>query len=185
MSNIIVFEPHADDAFISLDQTMRDMIDEGSNVCIVTVFTDKKRASEGRAYADSIEAEHHPLFLRESNMNGDLVESEIKIRYRVEGYRKEKEPCICVFPLGLQHPDHIALSKMSSSDGLVYVDMPYGAKQKNQEVLNSAVTGCIVSSIKFPGKRKWRRSTLFPSQSKFFYFEGLEDRVIPEILLFK
>ena len=51
MSNIIVFEPHADDAFISLDQTMRDMIDEGSNVCIVTVFTDKKRASEGRAYA--------------------------------------------------------------------------------------------------------------------------------------
>lgn len=176
---ILIIEPHPDDAFLSvgwhLEKVWRDY-----DRTILTVYADSRRGKEAEGYAKALGARSIVLGLKESRMG-----SSGPIR-RIEPLRAmldDLEWDIIVFPLGLQHPDHRRVSATRPSGSLLYLDTPYQSKLKNNEYLNSRVEGRRIHSIVFPPKQKWKRSEVFKSQAKFFYFNPFHLWKLPEVIL--
>lgn len=176
---IIVVEPHPDDAFLSvgwhLEKVWRD--DERT---ILTVYANAQRGKEAEQYAKVLGARSIVLGLAESPMGSSgpirIIEP---LREVLEGLEWDT----IVFPIGLQHPDHRRVSVTRPPGSLLYLDTPYQSKLKNNEYLNRLVDGKTVYSIVFPPKQKWKRTEIFKSQSKFFYFNPFHLWKLPEVIL--
>lgn len=168
---LTVVEPHADDAFLSLHDTLRN----GDGVRIVTVFGSDRRMKEAERYAETIGAEHVALGYPESKMSGDGV-TNVEIPYW-EG--------VMAWPLGIQHPDHRGLRKLARPGDLIYGETPYLAKQKNREEINRAMRGLTVYSYRTAGALKWKSkwTSIFRTQSAFFFYELENCKRSPELLL--
>lgn len=74
-----------------------------------------------------------------------------------------------VGPLGLQHPEHLAVAGAVSADAS-YVEIPYAYKTSMAAATSAALTGRTMVSWMRPNARKWRHHGLFKTQAKFFYF---------------
>lgn len=158
---ITVVEPHSDDAFLSLGGHIEAWAKEGKSVRIVTVYCDKKRAREARAYANAVGADHDYLLLKEGEVvrPGDLT------------------PLLfgqAIFPLGIKHPDHRRVRVAAPFDTWLYLDTPYQSTQANGPEVNSLAKGLPMVSFLKPPSRKWRHIPLFKSQSLFFHYNPAE-----------
>jgi len=180
---IVVIEPHPDDAFLSLGWHLEEVWKEHEKL-IITVYANEARNKEAETYARTIGAEHIGLKLVESDMNSvstiravpELVKQLKEIRLTTDS--------LVIFPLGLQHPDHLRVAATRTAGCLRYVDTPYQTKLKLGDDLATKAEGKTLYSIRFPGKRKWRHKDIFKSQSKFFHYnEELLSSRLPEIVL--
>lgn len=176
---IWVIEPHSDDAFLSLHQHIKNWIKEGQEVSILTIYSSHKRDAEGRAYAESIGAGYKSLTIPWGNGLKDKIP--ILPSFKTWGIGNYTQ---LVFPLGLQHPEHLAVRSHAPKSCWFYLDTPYQAKQKLAEDLQAKIENMKVVSILYPNKIKWKSIDFFKSQAKFFYFNPASKlQGIPEILL--
>lgn len=176
---ILVIEPHPDDAFISLGWHLEKLWAKDERT-ILTVYATPRRAKEAEAYAQAIGASSIVLGLSESPM-GSLgpIRPERALRQALGALKWDR----ILFPLGLQHPDHLRVAATRTGGAERYLDLPYAAKLKLAESLSKRAEEMRTVSICFPPKRKWRYAPIFKSQSKFFYFNPLQDYKLPEIVL--
>lgn len=165
--SILVVEPHSDDAFLSLGWHLEKLWKDKERT-ILTVFCDKKRAKESSEYAHRIGCNSICLM---AEQGGEIPE------------RAAGNYDVAIFPLGLQHEDHLRVRKLAPNDAMFYLDTPYQTKQMNAEALTEAVTGHTLVSIAYPHKMKWRRKEIFKSQAKFFHFNPMQDYKVPEIIV--
>ena len=181
---ILVVEPHPDDAFLSLGWHL-EKVWAGDEKTILTVYADERRDKEAKAYADAVGAGHICLGLSESKMDSPTTSIKAIPELRSKLHELEAEGYdLILFPLGLQHPDHIRVAVSRPPDAARYVDTPYQTKQKLADTLLSKTKGMVIESVLYPPKRKWRHGTLFKSQSLFFHYNaGLGDSLLPEMVL--
>lgn len=177
--HIVVIEPHPDDAFLSLGWHL-EHIWANHNRTIVSVYANEKRSKEASHYAHAIGASSISMGLEESRMDsgGPIVPE------RALDKLLSDLPCDhLVFPIGLQHPDHLRVKAVAWGGSWFYLDTPYQTKQKLQEDLATATSGKNIVSICYPSTRKWRHIPIFQSQSKFFHFNPMKGLCIPEIIV--
>lgn len=187
---IVVVEPHADDAYLSLHQHMVDWVKEGKKVVILTVFSGtRKRARDGQAYADVIGAQWDGLGFEEG-LDDPFKDHEFNpLANMFLSALYNAATISVVVPIGIQHTEHKAVSSWIRQSEVVdkdelyfYAEIPYYSKLKNQEDANSMLVGSRIVSIKKPKHYKadekyWK---CFKDQSKFFHFnpaEGMKDIV--------
>lgn len=167
--SICVIEPHVDDCFISLGWHIENLWKD-KDVTILSVHCDDKRSKEAKAYASKVGAVSACLGLEQGK---EVV---------CKPYFWDKFDVV-LFPIGLQHPDHLRVRNLAPNDAMFYLDTPYQSKQMNAQALAEAVVGRTLVSIAYPHKRKWRHKEIFKSQSKFFHFNPMQDYKIPEIIV--
>jgi hypothetical protein len=179
-----IVEPHVDDAFLSMHSHMKHWIKSGRNVGILTVFSTSLRDKEGEEYAKSIGASHRSLTIKEGmkGLNGSSPNIPPVDDWCIDISAGDR----MVFPIGLQHPDHIRVRDAAPDNAWYYLDTPYQAKQKLGEDLLSKIVGMRILSIIYPHANKWKSIPIFKSQAKFFHFNPAEKMLrIPEILVRK
>lgn len=179
---IIVVEPHADDAFLSVGWHLQKLW-EGIDKTIITVFSDPRRTKEANSYAEAVGATSVVLGLAEAKMlSGEKSRAIQPLREWLNENLQESDQVY--FPLGLQHPDHISVALTRPAGAYRYLDTPYQAKLKLSEELLKKAPGMSIQSICFPPKNKWKHIPLFKSQAKFFHFnQDLKESKLPEIIL--
>lgn len=187
---IVVVEPHADDAFLSVGGLMELWIETGMPVTILTVYSGtRKRAVDAKAYANAIGAKWVGLGGVEfgSMKPGDPAGTLPPVPQPLF------EGATVLLPLGIGgHPEHHAVRDLFH-DALVapalggedvtmwgmpvlyYVDQPYATKLKNQEELDGTLTERKIFAIMRPGARKYRHVKLFKDQAYFFFNENGKD----------
>lgn len=186
---LLVVEPHPDDAFLSLGWHLEKVWPKTgviTGVTILTVYHDDRRGKEGKAYADKVGAEWIGLGLDESAMLSSRQGTR-KVDHLLSWMDDNRETFdVSVFPVGLQHPDHMRVAATRERTSLRYLDTPYAQKRKLEEELIERTEGLPVLSIAFPPKTKWRHKGIFKSQSKFFFYNSnLEEYRAPEIVFGK
>lgn len=178
---ILVVEPHPDDAFLSLGWHIRKLWAE-EDVTILTVYADARRTKEATAYAESVGAKSLCLGLAETKMlaSGTKTRMVPELATALKGIPYDR----VIFPLGLQHPDHLSVAATRPAGAWRYLDTPYQTKQKLGESLNQKMDGMLIRFICFPPKRKWDSIPIFKSQAKFFHFNAdIIHARVPEIIV--
>lgn len=175
---IVVIEPHPDDAFLSLGWHLAELWKEEERV-IVTVYCNEKRGKEAEAYAKAIGARSVTLGLEESNLRSSGPTTPPEALAALLG---DYTGARLLFPLGLQHPDHLRVAKAAPRGAERYVEVPYQTKQMLQKELRLKMKGKVVRSIVYPPSRKKALAKVFKSQGMFFHYNPLACR-IPEIVL--
>ena len=179
---ILVIEPHADDAFLSLGGHIAHWVKQEEEVTIMTVYGDEKRMNEAKQYAVAVGAKWIGLGVPETG--GGLTRGgkpgEVILPDSVLGF-----DTVCG-PVGLQHPEHKAVAAALDVKLLLlrYLEIPYGYKQKNRKAVNRAICGGHIASFLQPNKRKMRHAPIFKTQSKFFFYNPTGALAVhPEILI--
>ena len=172
---IYLIEPHADDVYLSLHHHFihDKSIWAGMEKTIITVYGNKQRAAEGAMYAGLVKAEHFCLGCVEG---GGLGKPSGEIPPPKTWRVQFKPGDTLVFPLGLQHPEHLAvrslIKKLPGRDKLrvlYYLDSPYYSKQKLSGEILEAVAGLKVVSLLWAGKSKEKHAHIFKSQGRYFF----------------
>jgi len=171
--HLLIVEPHADDAYLSLHEHILRWRLGGYAITILTVQSAvENRAEEAKAYAGAVGVEWAGL-----GYDYGALPDEIDL--------SPYDPTLIVGPFGIQHPDHIRIREILHPD-LLYFDIPYYRKQKNQAALNEQFTNLELHSLytPSPSKRHKKYWGCFTSQNKFFYFNPPRELArIPEILV--
>lgn len=169
---MIIVEPHADDAFLSMGGIIEREIRAGVVLEILTVYSGTRdRAQDAYAYAQAVGADWTGLGFEEkgnARVNGPAECS-------LDMY--PLDPLATYYlPLGFAHPEHAFVRDLFSKalNRAYYLDQPYGSKLKNQPLVLDALRGRTILDIYKPGARKWRHIPLFRDQSKFFFYNNVE-----------
>ncbi len=185
MDHVVVVEPHADDAFLSLGGHIEGWRKSGVAVTIVTVFSaTRKRAVDAERYAVAVGASWVGLGASEDSGPERLAEGGRATRNLVPRVLAEargplgrggtpRKGVQLVGPLGIKHPDHQMVASTLRDLGeraWAYVDQPYASTLVNAEETNALLKGTRVVSWLKPHLRKYRHAPLFKDQAKFFYF---------------
>jgi len=145
-TNLVIVEPHADDAFLSLHDHILEWVREGNHVCIVTPSSEPRRMREAEAYARKVGADWMEFKSGDILPTGQLV-----------------------LPLGIKHPDHTRVRRTFDAPAAwFYLDMPYALVQRDGDLVASAMRGLEVVSFLKPHGRKWQDLKIFESQSSYF-----------------
>lgn len=199
---IIVIEPHADDAFLSVGGLLEGWIKAGQDVGIVTVYSGtRNRAKDAKAYADAIGAKWWGMggveygSMKPGDPAGAFPTGEAAMAVwgmlgapLGDGGRKVKH---VILPLAIgEHPEHFEVKTvfqnslvvpqsprhpLHGTSVLYYVDQPYAAKLKAQEEVDDTLHGRKIFAIHRPGARKYRHVGLFKDQAMFFYYNSPRD----------
>lgn len=184
----LIVEPHPDDAFLSLGEHIEKAWKE-DQIYIVSVYADKRRTSEAVNYAAAVGAGSFSFELVQSKMKGERGKGiEPTLNHQLTSLCEKLDVDVVLLPLGLQHPDHLRVSKAKPKGNHVlryYVDTPYQLKLKNGQQLRERTTGMVVDSMLYPSARKYRHAEIFKSQSKFFHFNPPEKIRTMEMVLRK
>ena len=158
----IVIEPHADDAYLSMDAHIRMWGKLGDLVTILTVEPTSRRLAEAAAYAKSVGASWWPY----------------------EEWCAAPTPGRQIFPLGIQNPDHKAVREQLAPQGAwFYVDQPYARIQKNAAEVTELLLHLHCVSYLQPGAAKCKGFEYFKTQAKFFHYNPMEKLVgSPEMI---
>ena len=92
-------------------------------------------------------------------------------------------PSSCrIWPLGVQHPEHIVVAGSAPAGDLHYVDTPYQVFSFNQGRVREALVGRTIEWWLVPPREKWTASRFFASQGDLFdRIEQLE--LVPEVIV--
>ena len=175
MTRLVVIEPHADDAFLSLGGHIIRWRNEGFNVHIITVIPQTpKRAREAAQYAEFAGASWEEY--KTTSTWGTLWEGDQQV----------------ILPLAMQHPEHIQVREAFEKANpwlwdkvWYYFDIPYSGKQKNSDRTRELSQGMRMVSYLQPGMLKFKPAVpIFKTQAKFFHFNPPEKlKMIPEIII--
>lgn len=180
-AEIVVVEPHSDDAWLSCGQHLLDWRGH-KKVTILTVYGNRRRLEEAARFADWVGARHATTALPE----GDLGLSEDWETEIPPGALDalHEIPALVVGPLGLRHPEHIAVvAALGSRRDVAYVEMPYALTQKNAPEVTAAASGRPVHSWRPRSARIDKAAEIFRSQSLFWRNNGDRMRGAVEVLL--
>lgn len=189
---VVVVEPHADDAYLSLHGHLVAWRDSGVRVRIVTVYGEADpygpRWAEAAAYARSVGAEWHGVGLTES---GRGIADDTWHPQPLAGIvlHQAMHPtgwghAIELLPLGLRHPEHLAVAGLAHPDAWRYLEQPYGAKAKNTtEVATQLMERRVVSWVRPANAAKAKAGEVFKSQRRFFFNEADNLRNAPELIV--
>ncbi|MGH9025103.1 MAG: hypothetical protein ACRDWD_03150 [Acidimicrobiia bacterium] len=172
---IYVIEPHCDDAFLSLGWSIGAWAREGRRVEVVTVYSDDDvRARESARWATSVGATWRGLGHRASDAIA-LVGVTITAAEPVPALPNRllpevmTEPSACrIWPLGLEHPEHVAVAAVTPVGDLRYIDTPYQLSLYHQTEVRRALDGRTFEWWLRPPRRKWDAAKLFASQARLF-----------------
>jgi hypothetical protein len=173
---IIVVEPHADDAFLSLGQHLEDWAPY-QLIYIITVYSgNPRRAEEAYRYARKIGVQWVGMGYNEAGGYRRAVPAPIESGKIAELINQivARRPHDVLFPLALTHPEHKEVFSHRVPGSHFYLDMPYAMVQKNKDAVQQALQGSRVWSFRKPTARKWRHVPIFKTQSKFFYYNPPE-----------
>jgi hypothetical protein len=177
-SSVLVVEPHADDAFLSVGQHIENWVKQGIRVVIVTVFSaTRKRAEDAAAYAKAVGAEWNGLgFVEGEPLPNNAVGASFPDLFPGTDTGKDWQ---VILPLGITHPEHIAVRGWLEDcfNAQFYVDQPYAIIQKNNDLITNLLVGREVVSYCKPGIRKYRHIPLFKDQAKFYHYNPPEKLV--------
>lgn len=166
--NIVVVEPHSDDAFLSLGWHIENWIRDGHPVHIITLYPVNRRSLlDARDYAKAVDASWTGYEMQ----TGPMPKQRIKL-----------PPGQLILPLGgapldqTSHTqDHWNVRCWLERPGCwYYLDQPYAIVQKHSIRFAKMLTGMNVISYSKPPIRKWRHIPLFRGQAKFFHFNPAE-----------
>lgn len=172
-AEIIVVEPHSDDAWLSCGQHLLSWT-KTKRVAILTVYGNPRRLREASAFADFVGASHATTALPETSLGlgkdweTELPPGALDELLGVSG--------VVVGPLGLRHPEHLAtVAALGARRDLAYIEMPYALTQKNAPEVSTVASGLTIESWMPRSARIDRASELFRSQSLFWRYN--EDRM--------
>lgn len=196
-SRIVVVEPHADDAYLSLHSHLHYWTrTKGIPLLIVTLCgANPKRVAEARQYAERHGAAHVALPFPDAGgidkewapeqwagavetlrlaLESDPASYPHPLPSLFDGQQPCHDPASSpqwVFPLGLQHRQHRAARALARAGDWLYVDQPYGLKSACAEELELQTAGLSVVSLRSP-RRSYKASPApgFKTQSQFFHF---------------
>lgn len=175
---VVVIEPHADDAYLSLGAHIEQWVQVGRTVLIVTIFGDTRRSAEAEAYAVWVGAKGVQLGLPSAKVgitqdHPTLLVHPAQIRDAVQ--RAVYERGQLLLPLGLRHPEHQVVAQALAGPFVgYYMEIPYCLTQKDQPALSVLLAGRAVWSVVHPGRGKAQHVHFFRSQSKFFFYNPPE-----------
>ena len=161
MKTITIFEPHCDDALLSLYCHIEDWINEGYTIDISTVFTDGIRSSE--KYCKFASCAHSELLMDSIKRFDKDDFYQFKKIIKEEGYDFKRiiekfkslfsfekdmylvtDSDIVLLPLSIVHPEHFfvrdSFKGTDSQKVFYYADVPYCYKKygkdsiKNQDI---------------------------------------------------
>jgi hypothetical protein len=185
---IYVVEPHSDDAFLSVGWSVKRWIRDGSEVVIVTVYSaDPHRAEEAQRWADHVGARWVGLGHHESG----VVDLERGVTGKAPPLPAPLLPdevmapsASRIWPLGLSHPEHLAVAAAAPAGDLRYIDTPYQLDLYEQAKIRSALIGRTIAWWLRPPKKKWDAAPIFASQAVLFdHFPPAKLEWVPEIVV--
>lgn len=176
---ILVIEPHADDAFLSLGWSIRMWVRAGRRVEIVTVYSaDDARAAEAKDWAASVSAGWRGLGLTECGSilleQPDGTPGSVPVP-AIPADIFDPDACR-IWPIGLRHVEHVAVASAAADGDLHYVDTPYQFNLFEQPAIRSALVGRTIAWWNSPPKQKWEARSYFETQRLLF------DRFRPDVL---
>lgn len=176
-----LIEPHSDDVYLSLHQHIVSLWKEVPKT-IVTVFSTPKRSLESRSYAEATGCSYLSLECREG---GGLTKRPGEVPPFSEWPLVWRAGDVIIFPLGLQHPDHLAVVSRVPKGKVVwrYLDTPYYGKQKLAGEIQEKISGMVIHSLLYASVSKWKHIPKFKSQAKFFHFNPPESLPRIEMVL--
>lgn len=190
---VLVIEPHADDAFLSLGGTLMNWTQEGVGFDIFTIFAHSKRAEEAATFAHKVKAlSHKTLFIEKADLHTtsvtDIQAIKIMIVHDVLELVKYYGISHVVAPLGIQHPEHRIVAAAMRDFGQTkvwrYMDIPYYTKLMNANEVDIKIQNMRMLSCVRARPAKWNMIPIFKTQAKFFHFNKKESlKEIPEIIL--
>lgn len=178
-SRLVVVEPHADDAFLSVGSTLERLRRDGVAIDLVTVFGNSRRNREAAAYAAAIGADHYALGYAESGCGltgpepSSFPVTPAGLRFDV---KRIAGSATTLWPLGLRHPEHRLVAEAARLESLPirYVETPYQLVRRNAELLAELAAGLDRLQDDEKDPAVWRHAPLFKSQSMFFYYNQPE-----------
>lgn len=208
---VVVVEPHADDAFLSLGWHIEHWRKHGLDVTILTMFATDRRSMETKEWADRLGCKHATIFLEEKEHvilpRKEYLDNEFEFRkltdklaFRLHElpFLRLTKPSIILLPVGIKHREHKATRSLWDAFRwklrarvpepklyfLQYADIPYYLTQTNHEAMYQRIERLRVASLVMPHARKMRFSSIFKSQSLFFRFNEEKVKRMPELILF-
>lgn len=180
-TKVLVIEPHADDAFLSLGHHLAS-IWETETLAIATVFPETmQRGDEARAYAHSVGASH---YCRGEGYEEVKTPTLTALKKWLALIIEEFDPDAVIGPLGIQHEEHKLVAAALPPNAQRYLDVPYAGKLKNGSEVRDLVRGRIVTSFAVPPMPKFNGARFFRSQAKFFYYNTPEALArCPEVII--
>lgn len=186
---IVVVEPHADDAFLSLGGHLLRWRADEVPTAIVTVYGDDRRLDEARRYAASVGADH--IAIGRTEQGGGRAGDEVERLPRCEitatlGERYGDDlaaRCQVIYPAGIGHPEHRAVAALATPRDWRYVEVPYSITTDLAGDTTRAITERRIVSWLRPNARKYAASSIFASQSQFFYFNRERLRHAVEVVV--
>lgn len=163
---LVVVEPHADDAFLSLGAHIQRWVREKRDVTILTVFSGtRKRGLDAQAYAKAVRVH----WLGCGLVEGEPLPSDLVPGKYVPSHAQ------LILPAGITHPEHIAVRDLwAGYSDWRYLDQPYAITQSNGSEVTRLLRPSRVESYLKPGVRKFKFIPLFKDQAKFFHFNPAE-----------
>lgn len=168
MINMLIFEPHADDAYLSLGSSLAGPLFDATKVIVTMIPESPRREREAEEFARSVNASWDSPRVPPTT---DVKVLAVGVQRMIDKYAPEA----IMAPLGIQHEEHIALAEVFRGNYvnrrapiLTYVDVPYCAKMKNANDLDALIEGFSVLSYRFPSAQKAKGHRIFKSQSLFF-----------------
>lgn len=176
---ILVVEPHADDAFLSLGAHIEFWVKRGDDVTIATVYSaTPKRGAEACAYANAVGAEWIALGAKEVRPRREDHPELIDVTWKFTELVEEGQYNQIISPIGIRHPEHRAVRDLLNrglfNHILYYWEQPYSVVSTNRDELAAKAFGRKIVSYMKPNMRKWRHIPIFKTQAKFFHFNPAE-----------
>jgi hypothetical protein len=184
---IFVIEPHADDAFLSLGGSIHEWAGEGRDVEVVTVFTsDQARARETERWAASVGARWRGLGheQRDTARLTRAAKTVLDLPTPLLPAEMMSASACRIWPLGFQHPDHIAVATCAPERDLRYLETPYQLSLPSQPKVRQALEGRTIEWWLVPPRAKWEGSRFFESQTRLFeWFSPDVLQMVPEVVV--
>lgn len=183
VDHLIVVEPHADDAFLSMGQHIEERTKANKLTTILTIFSGtRKRARDAEDYAKAVGAIWLGVGLVEAQpLDEDRIMAQVFASVAPVTPVPLDNGSLFVVPLGLTHPEHIAVRDLflrrTSDCCAFYLDQPYAITQRNGALTTELLRGKRVLSYRHPGVRKYRHIPLFKDQAKFYHYNPADKLV--------
>ena len=167
---IVVVEPHADDAFLSLGWSIRSWVGEGRRVHIVTVYSDDPiRHAEAEGWARQVGASWQGLAMEATPPVGFRLPEQVPSLPSPLLPPEWTADGVCrIWPLGLSHPEHVEVSRAARPGDLHYVDTPYQLEVDAQDQVRARLGGRRIAWWCRPDPAKWLDVGCFTSQALLF-----------------
>jgi hypothetical protein len=175
-----VIEPHADDAWLSIGEHIEAWVGLGCAVEIITVYGDSTRCREAARYAEAVGATWRGMRLPERGHGGAVGWiAEPVDPGKLADWIGDRP---AVFPLGIHHPEHLAVAAAAPAGAWRYVDLPYALESDHATETSRKIAGRTIASWS-PATDRYRHARVFRSQAPFLFDQRRQMRHAPELIL--